>query len=360
MAFYLQEARDMGLPILPPTINESGIHFDVREKRILFGLQGIKNVGLASLENIIAERASKPFGDLLDFCKRIDLRTSNKRVIESLICAGAFDSMPGHRAQKFDELGKIIDLAIEFKKTEATGQMGLFIAPVKKDAEPELYAYQPLAVWDEKSKLEKEREVVGFYLSAHPMDGYRRHLKWLNIPSFEESLKSSQAASGMQEPIAIGCGLIKSSRIIMTKKGDRMAFVQLEDKSGKSEIILFPKVFAKVEPWLTTYQVFVVRGTVDVSSALLCKIKANEFLPLELFFEQWQPIQSALFSLPGSFDETVVQKIQEQVPRGKITAQFLFQENGKKIRISTKQGVSLSFDTLTTLDEHAIDVQLIF
>ncbi len=93
MSFYLQEAKDMGITIMPPDINRSEIDFTVENQAILFGLQGIKNVGLTSLENIITERTKKPFKDMLDLCQRIDLRTSNKRVIENLICAGAFDTL---------------------------------------------------------------------------------------------------------------------------------------------------------------------------------------------------------------------------------------------------------------------------
>ena len=126
MAFYLQEAKSMGLEILPPNINTSQIHFSVVDGKILFGLQGIKNVGLAALENIIQEQSKKPFIDLFDFCKRIDLRTANKRVIESLICAGAFDTLTGNRAQKIAELEHIMEVAVDYKKAQKTGQMDLF------------------------------------------------------------------------------------------------------------------------------------------------------------------------------------------------------------------------------------------
>ncbi|MFI5333515.1 MAG: DNA polymerase III subunit alpha, partial [Candidatus Babeliales bacterium] len=111
MAFYLQEAKDLGIKILPPHINTSAIRFSVIDNQILFGLQGIKNVGLASLENIIQERSKGPFTDLLNLCERIDLRTSNKRVLEHLICAGALDCLPGNRAQKMAELERIMDIA---------------------------------------------------------------------------------------------------------------------------------------------------------------------------------------------------------------------------------------------------------
>ncbi|MDR3550693.1 MAG: DNA polymerase III subunit alpha, partial [Candidatus Babeliales bacterium] len=172
MSFYLQEAKDMGLEILPPNINTSHIHFTVVNNGLLFGLLGIKNVGLASLENIIAERTKKPFTDLMDFCKRIDLRTSNKRVIENLISAGAFDTMPGNRAQKHAELEHIMNVAVEFKKNEATGQMGMF-SSAQKSADglgsDDGYIYQPLTEFGQKEKLDKEKEVIGFYLSAHPL-----------------------------------------------------------------------------------------------------------------------------------------------------------------------------------------------
>ena len=125
MAFYLKEAHDMGLTILPPSVNESIVDFNVVDGKILFGLQGIKNIGHVSLDNIIAQREKDgPFKDLLDFCMRIDLRTSNKRVLENLICAGAFDTLPGNRTQKFNELTQVIDHAIERKKRKETGKIG--------------------------------------------------------------------------------------------------------------------------------------------------------------------------------------------------------------------------------------------
>jgi DNA polymerase-3 subunit alpha len=124
--FYLQEIHDMGLKTIPPDINTSDIDFVARTDAIVFGLKGIKNVGLAALESIIQERTQKPYRDLLDFCKRIDLRTANKRVIESLIYAGAMDTLSGNRAQKITELDKILEIAHESKEREKTGQMDLF------------------------------------------------------------------------------------------------------------------------------------------------------------------------------------------------------------------------------------------
>lgn len=298
MTFYLQEAKDLAIPIIAPDINRSLVNFTVVKGSLLFGLQGIKNIGLTSLENIIAEREKKPFLDLLDFCQRIDLRTSNKRVVENLIYAGAFDAMPGNRAQKYEELPKIIERAIEYKKEKTTGQMGLFaIASTDEDVTP-MYEFQPLPAWDDKKKLEHEKEVVGFYLSAHPLDSYQSQLRWLNADSFEQSLNKAKTATGTEEPLVIGCGLLKSSKVINTKKGDRMAFLQLEDCNSKAEIIVFPKVFKKIEPWLSQYHVFVVKGSLDLMSNHTCKIKANELVPMELLFQEWPSAIHATFQLP--------------------------------------------------------------
>src|SRR5579863_9480167 len=240
MTFYLQEAKDLHIPLLPPNINTSHIHFSVLNGSILFGLQGIKNVGLAALENIIEERTKKgPFLDLLDFCKRVDLRTANKRVIESLICAGAFDSLPGNRAQKFHEIAHIIELALAHKKDSLTGQMDLFSATKQSSTpEDETYTFSARAEWPDREKLEKEHEVAGFYISSHPLETYRSQCTWFGVETFEQAI--IKAKNSATEYTTIVCGLLKTHKNIVTKKGDRMSFMQLEDATGSAEIIVFP------------------------------------------------------------------------------------------------------------------------
>ena len=326
MSFYLEETKDMGIEILPPDINTSEINFSVTNNNLLFGLQGIKGVGLAALESIVAERKKKPFADLMDFCKRIDLRTSNKRVIEHLVFAGAFDTMPGNRAQKCNELPQIMDLAVAYKKAQLTGQLDLFGQNKKRDnsEEPELYGFQPISEWDNKEKLEKEKEVIGFYISAHPLDTYKKQLKRLNTKLFTTALEQSNNNKSMQEIITVGCGIIKSRRNILTKKGDKMAFVQIEDAISTAEIILFPRTYKEVEKWLDDYQVFVVKGAIDAASDKKCKIKANEFVPIELLLQEWKFIASAALHLPNSIDETKIQEIKSNLIRGKIPLSFVF------------------------------------
>ena len=361
MAFYLQEAKSMALTLLLPDINKSDTAFSVIDNILLFGLHGIKNVGLSALENIIGERAKNgPFVDVLDFCTRIDLRTSNKRVVESLICAGAFDSLPGNRAQQFTELHTIIDQALAKKRAAETGQMGLFeIINENNNKQNEQYTFQPQAEWSDKEKLEREKEVIGFYLSAHPLEIYSQQLAWLNdVAAFDQILTLVTTSNTTQEPIALGCGLIKSRRDILTKKGDKMAFVQLEDIAATAEIIIFPKLFKKIEPWLDTYSVFIVKGAIDLTSPKKCKIKANEFVPIELFLQEWPCIKHAIFTLPNGIQENELQAIKEKLINGSIPLQLILHENGKKIKVKTKQKIALDQSTIQAIEKYNVKVSL--
>ncbi len=358
MAFYLQEAKDMGLEILPPNINSSDIHFSVVHNNILFGLQGIKNVGLAALTNIIQERSKKgPFIDVLEFCMRIDLRTSNKRVLENLICSGAFDSLAGNRAQKMAELQSILEIAAERKEALLTGQMGLFGMQVGPTTAHEAYAYHPLAEWTDKEKLAKEKEVIGFYLSAHPLETYRKQLAWFSVPTFAQGLELAQKNNTLQDTVVLGCGLLKSSRNIITKKGDPMAFLQLEDSSSTAEIILFPKTYKRVEQWLSaSYQVFIVKGALDLTALPKCKIKADECIPIEMVLAQWPNIKKASYTLPVLFQEAMLESMQQLCTPGSIPLEFMFQEHGTALRLTANKKIALDSDIIQALEKLGIQV----
>lgn len=358
MAFYLQEAKDLNLTLLAPDINASAIDFTVVDAQTLrFGLKGIKNIGMVSLENIIQERTKKPFHDLLDFCTRIDLRTSNKRVIENLICAGACDTMPGNRVQKYEELPKILELAIAKKKALQTGQMDLFGTATTNTSTDEAYSFSPRHEWDNKTKLEKEQEVLGFFISAHPLDAYKNTLALFNVQSFNQALSSGTTAT-TQEPVVTCFGLLKNSKVIITKKGDKMAFVQLEDGDSSAEIIVFPKLFTQVEQWLTTYAVFIVKGSLDVTSPQKCKIKASHLIPVDLLFEQGPPPELATFLLPEIIDQSLLTKIQQGLEKGSTKLQMIFSDNNKKLQLFTQKTILISTPLVTTLQGLGVSVKI--
>lgn len=360
LSFYLQEINEMGLDLLPPNINNSEIEFSPPNKNtVLFGLKGIKSAGMIALENIIKERKKKPFIDLLDFCKRIDLRTCNKRVVENLIYAGAMDCFPGNRAQKIKELDKIIDLANTAKEDAKTGQMSMF-GFNNKDQEilnSEFYEFAALDDWTTKERLEKEKAAAGFYLSSHPLKSYKV-LRWLNTSSFAKALEIIKNPPQVQRNIPItAVALIKGYREITTKKGDKMAFAQFEDLTGHSEVIIFPRTYAKVSELLTQHDVFIIRGNIDLSANEKCKLIANELIPLETLFEGTKIINGLNLELT-TIDESIIEKIQESFVPGNIPVSFSFNENGQNLILNTRKKISISDEPLKALEEIGIKIQL--
>jgi len=345
MVFYIQEARQMGLVIMPPDINQSAMNFSVVNGTILFGLHGIKNVGCTALENIISVRSAQgAFVDILDFCKRIDLRVVNKRVIESLISAGAGDSLPGTRAQKYNDLALIMDRAAEIKKDMQTGQMGLFNGAMRSViTEPDAsYTFTTMIEWNNQETLSREKEVLGFYLSSHPLMLYGSIMKWFGVQSFE---KAQQNALVLTEhtgtvPKVLCAALLKSCKQIMTKKGDRMAFLSCEDMGGNAEIILFPKTFAKVAPWLDSYHCFLIKGTVDPTSTKQCKIKADEFIPFECLWHDEDGVKKITLSLPHEINDQLLQNVRSLLSDGSVPLTLLVYEHEKVIHLAVQKSVN--------------------
>ncbi len=353
MATYLEEAKTDSIRILPPDINASGTEFDVIDGAILFGLQGIKNVGGAALDTILQERArAGKFKHMLDFCSRIDMRSCNKRVIESLIASGACDTLPGHRSQKYDELPKIIDRAIEKKKALATGQMGLFDVSFSSNEQvvEDVYEFALQDEWPERIKLEREKEVLGVFLTAHPLDSYARYLSWFSMQPFNAGLSP--------ESRILACGLLKSSRLLTTKKGEPMAFVQCQDKSATAEIVIFPRLYEKVSGWLRDYSVFLIEGVVDTSSSDVCKIKAQSLIPLDLVLRDGYCIESLTLKLPALMDMPFLEQLKALLTPGKIKLHVAFKENDKHLKITTQDTIAFSNSIGLGLEKHGVEIAL--
>ncbi len=357
---YLQAIHEMGLTLIPPNINASDIEFTTKDGTIVFGLKGVKNAGNTSLQNIIAERATKPFTELLDFCKRVDLRTTNKRVLENLIAAGAMDCLPGNRAQKTTELDKIIDLAQQQKEAEKTGQMDLFgLAVPQKTSTGEMasYIFQPLAEWSDREKLEKEKEVIGFYLSAHPLTSYPQ-LNWLKTDTVVTCLEKIKNMTSLKEPFVTCTGLKQSYKVINTKKGDRMAFVEMEDFTGRYEVVVFPTTFAKVEHLLEQFTVFVVKGAVDMTSQNKCKIKANQLIPVEHLFTEYKEIFGINLTLPSSITPDFLSTVKTTLGQGKTPLEITFKENEKTLVLQSVFKVDCSLEGLQNLAKTSVGISV--
>lgn len=267
---YISECREMGIEVLPPHINESFKDFAVVGDRIRFGLAAVKNVGDAAIEAILTEREGGGlFDSLFDFCERVDLRRVNRRVIESLVKCGAFDFTGAYRSQMLMVLDEVLSECQSIQKRKEELQLSMFI-PVrggKKTGYPEIEEFP------EKQLMAFEKETVGFYISRHPLLRYEPLIrKW----TAEDSSTLARLQNGAEVRVA---GLVSGLKEITTKKGERMAFLTLEDRKGFVEIILFPEVFRASQAPLQSGEPVLVRGTLDLSEDQ-CKVKAQEIQTL--------------------------------------------------------------------------------
>ncbi len=251
-----------------------------------------------------------------------------------------------------------METATQKKKEQQTGQTSLFggaFAKPSSDNETNSFQFSPCTEWTDKEKLEREKEVTGFYVSEHPLGMYQKQFKWFDFKPFAPVPPDGSG----QEPVIIGCGLLKTRRDIVTKKGDRMAFVQLEEMNGGSaELVIFPKLFKAVETWLDTYQVFVVKGNLDLTSDKIVKIKAETLVPIDLIFEQWPHIQNITLQLPESCNEQLLQEIRTHITPGAIGLNISFVENEKPLVIETKEKIAASTELFDKLAQQSIDIRI--
>jgi DNA polymerase-3 subunit alpha len=261
MVGYLTECRDLGIRVLPPDVNESQVVFSVVDGGIRFGLAGIKNVGEGAVESIIASREQDgPFRSFFDFCRRSDLHKVNKRVLEGLIKAGAFDSTGARRAQLMAVIDQAVEEAVAAQRARERGQTSIFggwAAEGEQSAADDDSRLPDLPEWDHHTLLKYERELTGFYITAHPLTPHAAALAEFSTASTQTL---AECADGKEVKL---CGLVALVRMMTTKKGDRMAYFQLEDLQGLVEVIAFPDLYKTGAALLTPGHLIQVTGTID-------------------------------------------------------------------------------------------------
>ncbi len=287
VALYISDCDRQEIQVLPPDINESEINFTVRgSQQIRFGLAAIKNVGIGAIENIMEMRQEKPFLSLTDFCARVDLRTSNKKVIESLIKAGAFDSIHQNRARLLAGMDEAILEGQAMQRDRLNGQismLSLFSEEEKEQHVKDRFADVP--DFSFKEKLSKEKEVLGLYISGHPLDHYRPILE--NIPNLVRCAELADLRK--EQKIAVG-GILNKVKVIYTKKGRPMAFATLEDLTGTVEVVVFSKLYEDKKELLHEDKLVVIKGKTDVKveddNKKEVKIIGDEVTPLPIKSKQ--------------------------------------------------------------------------
>ncbi|NNF99848.1 MAG: DNA polymerase III subunit alpha [Desulfobacteraceae bacterium] len=278
---YINECRKHLIDVLPPDINESEIEFTVTGHKIRFGLVAVKNVGEGAIETIIDERKKcGKFTSLFNFCERIDSRRVNKRVIESLITCGGFDSFGEYRSRMMAVLEDALEFGQRVQKERNDPQMGLFDMSCSSDTAINLPPIPQIDEWDEKEKLSLEKESLGFYITGHPMD---RHADLIEKYGSVDTTTIKDAYDG--RVIRIG-GMISNVKTIRTKKDELMAFLTLEDMQGTVEVVVFPSVYHQAGDILSSDNTIFIQGVVQQEENLV-KILADSILPVEKVVESW-------------------------------------------------------------------------
>lgn len=283
---FIEECRDMGLTVLPPSVNSGEYMFDVDDDGlIVYGLGAIKGVGEGPIEAIVkARNEGGSFKDLFDFCARVDAKSINKRVLEALIKSGALDLLgpaPEDSAQlNFNravlEASQLeaIKTAEQAAKSLDSGHMDMFGALVPDGKENVYDAYLKTSEWTDKARLGGEKDTLGLYLTGHPIDEYENEIQHF----IRNRIKDLQPARGDNQNIA---GLVVDMRVMKNKKGDKMAFITLDDRTGRIDVSVFSDVFAEYQHLLNKDAVLLVEGEVifdDYSGSL--KVRSKKVMKL--------------------------------------------------------------------------------
>ncbi|MDR0854015.1 MAG: DNA polymerase III subunit alpha [Clostridiales Family XIII bacterium] len=275
---YIKSARDSGIPVLPPDILKGEKRFHVRDGKIVMGLQSVKNVGESVIDSVISAREEQEITDMVSFVSAVDSRKVNKKAVQSLIYAGAFDSLCENRAQSIEEYESLACRLGGSARSVAAGQTSLFDSVTE----------EPLPDFPEDVRLEKEKEMLGFYFSAHPLDKY----KWIadqvstsNIhmicnPEEYEDISQSSHPRESRVPI-IMVGLIETVQHRVTKRGDQMAVFSFEDYFGAIEVLVFKDKYKKYAEILTEGSIVVLRGNAIYEVDRKPCIHAVKITPIE-------------------------------------------------------------------------------
>ncbi|WP_219836007.1 DNA polymerase III subunit alpha [Paenibacillus sp. R14(2021)] len=248
-AEYVDECRRMGIEVLAPDVNESSVTFTPVNGAVRFGLASIKNVGTQAIDSLLKERAVRPFESLLDLCRRVDLRVVNKRVLESLIQAGACDSLGAHRAQLIAVLDETVEAALKWRKEREELQIELFGFDEVQNWDVELPEVRPFTTGQ---LLALERELLGMYLSGHPLDDYEAELEGLALDRLVDLAEVPEGS------FAVTAAMVVSQKPFTTRKGQAMAFLEIEDRIMRVEAVAFPTIWKRHEQLLEPGQLIIM------------------------------------------------------------------------------------------------------
>ena len=318
---YINECREMGIAVEPPDINVSDANFTPHGKAIRFGLAAVKNVGHNAIESIIAGRKEQGrYKSIYEFCEKVDLRLLNKRVLESLVKSGAMDSL-GRRAQLMAVLDKAIERALKTQRDAESGQHGLFGVFQQEETHANNDKLPDTPDWDEHTRLAAEKEILGFFITGHPLEKYKEKLEELQALTTVE-IAAAKSSTGKDESITTA-GIITNVRVLKSKKGDFYAQGALEDMEGSVEMIVFPEAFRKLQEKVKLEVPVLLRGGLRIEEGVNPKLTVNDIIPLE---EAKVPLPRALrIRIPAeSANESTIDGLHALFAQCKGEARVLF------------------------------------
>lgn len=368
---YSKDAAKHNLVVRSPNVNFSSYLFDVHGDEVYFGLGGIKGVGEGAVQAIVEARESLPerrFKTLDEFFNTIDLRRVNKKVIECLIKSGAFEDFGFHRAQLINNYQKYLDRAQGLMKDRETGQSSLFDLGPSTEMKVEMESCQP---WSRTQSLALEKEVLGFYLSDHPLKGFEKlsdvwtSAKIADLPAFyqqlseqaEQSPKSKQkmdwkAAREASKKKVVVAGLISDVRELITKKGTRMAFGKIEDLTGTVELVVFPDAFAKFEMMLKEERPVLIHGSLEVEENV-AKIMVEAISTFEDSLQKAKKVTMDLSKIEKAEYQRLFAILEGHPGNTELVLELTLDEFNKKIQISSERikGLKVSSELFEGIHE---------
>jgi DNA polymerase-3 subunit alpha len=332
IADYINEAIRMGINILPPDVNESFKDFTVVGNDIRFGLSAVKNVGSGAAEEMIVKRQEcGKFETLYDFAQKVDIRTVNRKVLESLIKCGAFDSTGIFRSQAMAVLDKVLDMAGRANRDRSLGQMSFFDEEIAKNGFKDKFEDIPnIPEWPEHELLANEKEMLGFYITNHPLARYE---KLLNAYSTGRITELANMPDGQE--VLIG-GIISKVRVTVTRKtSEKMAIITLGDLDNIIEVLVFPKTYRKAPDLIKEDNLVYVHGRLNLREEEP-KLVAEDIIPLEKVKERFTKSVLVRMSTAG-LEESMMKRIKGKIRKfkGKIPLYIdLVSPEGRKVRLA--------------------------
>ena len=352
VALYINEAIRMDTKILPPDVNESFANFTVVEQGIRFGLAAVKNVGQTAIESIITSRTKHgKFKTIFDFTQRVDSRLVNRRVVESLIKCGALDSLGLHRSQQLAILDKALEIAGGVQKDKLNGQFSFFDTfDMEENFQKSFQEVPDIPEWPESQLLASEKEMLGFYITKHPLSRFE---KLLNNYSSSPIASLSTLRDG--EEVRLG-GIISKAKITTTRRtGEKMAIISLEDLTGTVETLVFPRTFQKFSNLIAVDSMVFITGKMNLREEEP-KLLADEVIPLEEVKSKFTKSILISLSTPG-LEKELLDNLKSVLARhrGSIPVMLSFQQpTGKRVSISTGRNYSVKLDDVLLEELEAI------